>query len=54
MHEKTTAIIVTGLGLAVTGAGLLMDRKSSTRDGIIGFGAAHILLGALDMMRSDW
>jgi len=52
MHDKTTGLIVAGLGAAVAGAGLLM-KKGRTKDGIVGFGLAHIVLGTLDMVRPE-
>jgi uncharacterized membrane protein YhhN len=52
MKDKTTGLIVAGLGAAVAGAGLLM-RRGRIKDGVVGFGLAHIVLGALDMIRSE-
>ena len=52
MRDTTTGLIVAGLGAAVAGAGLVMKR-SRVRDGVVGFGIAHIVLGALDMVRHD-
>ncbi|MFW6021904.1 MAG: hypothetical protein ACOCQW_00075 [Halanaerobiaceae bacterium] len=47
---KTTSYIVAGVGLAVTALGwsLLPDLWGA---GILGFGAAHVVLGLLDTMR---
>lgn len=44
-------LIPTLLGTAVTAAGLaLRDRNSAVGWGIAGFGMAHILLGAIDLL----
>ncbi|MFW5998220.1 MAG: hypothetical protein ACOC1O_02355 [bacterium] len=49
-RAKTTSYAVTGLGIAVTALGwsLLPDLWGA---GILGFGAAHIVLGLLDTQR---
>ncbi|HAU32713.1 MAG TPA: hypothetical protein DCW46_10795 [Desulfotomaculum sp.] len=51
MKKTTTSWVVTGLGAAVTtiGATALSGPLAA---GAIGFGAAHIALGLLDMVRS--
>ncbi|MGI6608923.1 MAG: hypothetical protein ACOX4G_00175 [Limnochordia bacterium] len=44
--------IITGLGAVVTTAGALtMRRRERLGSGILGFGLAHVLLGALDRVR---
>lgn len=50
MDPKTTSWIVVGLGVAVSVAGQLM-RPGELGAGILGFGLAHVVLGALDMLR---
>ncbi len=49
-RAKTTSYAVTGLGVAVTALGwsLLPNLWGA---GILGFGAAHIILGLLDTQR---
>ncbi len=49
-RAKTTSLSVAGLGLAVSALGwtLLPARVGA---GILGFGAAHVLLGLLDTQR---
>jgi len=47
--SRSTSWVVVGLGAAVSTAGLLMPGKLGS--GVLGFGAAHMLLGALDMLR---
>lgn len=52
MHVKgtrSTSWVIVGLGAAVSAAGLVIPGKLGS--GVIGFGAAHMLLGALDMLR---
>ncbi len=49
-NNKVTSYSVAGLGLAVSALGLKMLPKSLGA-GIIGFGAAHVLLGLLDTQR---
>ncbi|KUK63396.1 MAG: Uncharacterized protein XD84_2070 [Desulfotomaculum sp. 46_80] len=51
MKKATTSWVVTGLGAAVTtiGATALSGPLAA---GAIGFGAAHIALGLLDMARN--
>ena len=49
MTSKTTSLVVTGLGTAVTAVGCL--KKGTIGAGIAGFGLAHIVLGILDMFR---
>lgn len=49
---NNTGILISGLGLLVAGIGAALF-EGKTRAGIIGFGAAHILLGALDSIRQE-
>lgn len=51
MKHRTTGLIVLGLGATVASAALLM-KKSRVRDGVVGFGLAHVVLGALDTVRN--
>jgi len=41
--------VVMGLGAAVSAAGLVIPGKVGS--GVVGFGLAHVFLGALDMLR---
>ena len=50
MKTNTTSWIVTGLGAAVTTAGATA-LSGPISAGVIGFGAAHVVLGVLDMFR---
>jgi hypothetical protein len=50
MKATTTSLVVTGLGLAVTAVGATLLR-GSLGAGVTGFGAAHVVLGILDMFR---
>lgn len=50
MRATSTGWVVTALGAAITAAGATV-LKGSLGAGAIGFGAAHILLGLLDMSR---
>jgi len=52
MSRMTTGLIVAGLGATVAGAALLM-KKGTIRDGVVGFGLAHVVLGALDAVARD-
>ncbi|KAF0197651.1 MAG: hypothetical protein FD169_253 [Bacillota bacterium] len=52
MKHTTTGLIVAGLGATVAGAALLM-KKGRVRDGAVGFGLAHVVLGALDAIRKE-
>lgn len=52
MNHMTTGLIVAGLGATVAGAALFM-KKSPIRDGAVGFGLAHVVLGALDAVVRD-
>ncbi|HAI20323.1 MAG TPA: hypothetical protein DCM14_00210 [Clostridiales bacterium UBA8153] len=47
--SRSTSWVVIGLGAAVSAAGLVIPGKLGS--GAVGFGAAHMLLGALDMLR---
>ncbi|KJS86210.1 MAG: hypothetical protein JM58_07275 [Peptococcaceae bacterium BICA1-8] len=47
---NTTSWVVTGLGAAVTAVGATA-LSGPAAAGVIGFGAAHIVLGVLDMFR---
>lgn len=49
-EAKKTSWTVLGLGTVVTGLGSWLLR-GSLRSGVMGFGVAHIVLGALDMLR---
>lgn len=49
MKGTTTSWVITGLGVGVTTAGLLIGRNFGA--GITGFGLAHVVLGVLDMYR---
>lgn len=49
-QPRTTSYSVTGLGLAVSALGWSM-LPSKIGAGILGFGAAHVLLGVLDSQR---
>jgi len=54
MKANTTNMIVTALGVAVSGLGYGLMRKSKRSKfapGLMGFGLAHIALGVLDMAR---
>jgi len=50
---NNAGMLISGLGLLVTGIGAALFH-GKTRAGIVGFGVAHILLGALDSMRQDY
>ncbi len=50
MQPNTTSLVVTGLGVAVTALGATM-LQGATGYAAMGFGAAHIVLGILDMFR---
>ena len=50
MKTNTTSLIVTGLGVAVTAVGATA-LGGSAASATMGFGAAHIVLGVLDMFR---
>lgn len=50
MKAKTTSMLVTGLGAAVTTVGATAFR-GTLGAGLIGFGTAHVVLGILDMLR---
>ncbi|MBT9176762.1 MAG: hypothetical protein DDT20_01084 [Firmicutes bacterium] len=52
MNRMTTGLIVAGLGATVAGAALFM-KKGPIRDGAVGFGLAHVVLGALDAVARD-
>lgn len=52
MNHKTTGLIIAGLGATVAGTALFM-KKSPIRDGAVGFGLAHVVLGALDAAVRD-
>lgn len=52
MKHTKTGLIVVGLGATVAGAALFMKR-GRVRDGAVGFGLAHVVLGALDAMRKE-
>ena len=47
---KTTSYIVAGVGVAVTALGWSL-LPSLWGAGILGFGAAHVILGLLDTLR---
>ncbi len=47
---KTTSYVVAGVGLAVTALGWSL-LPSLWGAGILGFGAAHVVLGLLDTLR---
>ncbi|AEF18043.1 hypothetical protein V6B95_13715 [Thermoanaerobacterium saccharolyticum] len=49
MNGRTTSWVVTGVGAAVTAAGLMTGGMLGA--GITGFGLAHVVLGVLDMFR---
>lgn len=49
-RAKTTSWVVTGLGAAVTAVGATA-LSGPIAAGAIGFGAAHMVLGVLDMYR---
>ncbi|HHU33513.1 MAG: hypothetical protein ACOX1Y_08740 [Zhaonellaceae bacterium] len=49
MSSKTTSLVVTGLGTAVTALGYF--KKGTIGAGMAGFGLAHVVLGILDMFR---
>ncbi|MEW6523590.1 MAG: hypothetical protein AB1445_08500 [Bacillota bacterium] len=46
---QTTSWVVLGLGAAVSAVGLAIPGRLGS--GVIGFGVAHVVLGALDMLR---
>ncbi|NPV79268.1 MAG: hypothetical protein HPY52_03180 [Firmicutes bacterium] len=50
MNAKTTSWITIGLGAVVSAIGQAM-RPSEFGAGVLGFGLAHVVLGALDMLR---
>ncbi len=50
MKKDNTSMMVGGLGLLVTGIGATLFR-GKTKAGVVGFGLAHVVLGALDMVR---
>ncbi len=50
MEPKTTSWIVVGLGAVVSAIGWYL-RPGEFGAGVLGFGIAHIALGALDMLR---
>ncbi|MDQ7793076.1 MAG: hypothetical protein RDU89_01490 [bacterium] len=50
MKATTTSLVVTGLGIAVTAVGAALVR-GNLGAGVTGFGAAHVVLGVLDMFR---
>ncbi|MBT9156140.1 MAG: hypothetical protein DDT37_01124 [Firmicutes bacterium] len=52
MNRMTTGLIVAGLDATVAGAALFM-KKGPIRDGAVGFGLAHLVLGALDAVARD-
>lgn len=49
VNGRTTSWVVTGVGAAVTAAGLMTGGMLGA--GITGFGLAHVVLGVLDMFR---
>ena len=49
LSSKTTSLVVTGLGTAVTALGYF--KKGTIGAGMAGFGLAHVVLGILDMFR---
>jgi len=49
MNGKTTSLIVTGVGVVVTGVGYMTGGMVGS--GIMGFGLVHVVLGILDMFR---
>ena len=54
MKTNTANIVVTALGAAVSGIGYTLMRRSQRSKlapGLLGFGLAHVALGALDMNR---
>ncbi len=56
MNKIREGLIPTVLGTAVATTGALMSRNSNKDEekvawGIIGFGLAHIVLGAIDMVQ---
>jgi hypothetical protein len=50
MRGTTTSLVVVGVGAAVAGVGATM-LKGRLRDGVVGFGLAHITLGLADLLR---
>lgn len=56
MKRASTDWVVTGLGAAVSTAGVLAMRNRSKAllgSGILGFGLAHVVLGVIDRVWSD-
>jgi len=56
MNKIREGLIPTVLGTAVATTGALMSRNSQSRGdkvawGIMGFGLAHVVLGAMDMVQ---
>ncbi|HEX6971894.1 MAG TPA: hypothetical protein VF234_06725 [Limnochordia bacterium] len=49
--SSTTSWIVTGLGVLVSGIGYSLI-PSRFGYGVLGFGLAHVVLGALDFLRT--
>lgn len=50
MKARKTSLVVAGLGAAVTTLGATA-LSGPVGAGVIGFGAAHVVLGILDMFR---
>jgi len=51
MTDKTTSWVVTALGAAVAAAGASALKRGPLAAGAMGFGAAHIIMGLLNMSR---
>lgn len=49
-NNNTTGWVVSGVGAAVTGLGLIVGGRVGA--GISGFGMAHVVLGVLDHYRT--
>lgn len=50
-HMKNkTGLYVAGVGTVVSGAGMLLKNRR-LRNGVVGFGLAHVVLGVLDLFR---
>jgi len=50
LKTNKTSLVVTGLGAAVTTVGATA-LSGPIAAGVVGFGAAHVVLGVLDMFR---
>ena len=51
MHKATTGWSVVGLGAVVATLGATLFKRSRLGSGIVGFGLAHMVLGAMDRLR---